>query len=146
MTDTALPKDTIPKSYAPSEVEGEILSRWEAANLGHCEANANGNPFCILIPPPNVTAALHVGHALNGTLQDLLTRWHRMRGFATLWMPGTDHAGIATQSVVEKRLLQQEKKKRTDFSREAFVERVQIVERRIRGNNSQPVAPIRFFM
>ncbi|MBC8201135.1 MAG: valine--tRNA ligase [Planctomycetes bacterium] len=125
MTDTALSKATIPKSYVPSDVEGEILSKWDAANIGHCDANAKGKPFCILIPPPNVTAALHVGHALNGTLQDLLTRWHRMRGFATLWMPGTDHAGIATQSVVEKRLLQQENKKRTDFTREAFVERVQ---------------------
>ena len=125
MADTTLSKDTIPKSYAPSEIEADILARWEAANIGHCEANADGEPFSILIPPPNVTAALHVGHALNGTLQDLLTRWHRMKGFATLWMPGTDHAGIATQTVVEKRLMQLEGKKRTDFSRVEFVSRVQ---------------------
>ncbi len=125
MSDTALSKDTIPKSYAPSDVEAEILSRWEDGNIGHCEADADGNPYCIIIPPPNVTSALHVGHALDGTLQDILIRWHRMKGDATLWMPGTDHAGIATQTVVEKRLMQQEGKKRTDFTREAFVERVQ---------------------
>ena len=125
MTDMALSNDTIPKSYAPSDVEAGILSKWKAENVGHCQAGTKGSPFCILIPPPNVTSALHVGHALNGTLQDILIRWHRMKGDATLWMPGTDHAGIATQSVVEKRLLQQEGKKRTDFTREAFVERVQ---------------------
>ena len=117
--------DSIPKSYAPSEVEADILAKWESANIGHCEVDADGKPFSILIPPPNVTAALHLGHALNGTLQDLLIRWHRMRGFATMWMPGTDHAGIATQSIVEKRLLQQENKKRTDFTRNEFVQRVQ---------------------
>ena len=125
MTDMDLSNDTIPKSYAPSDVEAGILSKWKAENVGHCQAGTKGSPFCILIPPPNVTSALHVGHALNGTLQDILIRWHRMKGDATLWMPGTDHAGIATQSVVEKRLLQQEGKKRTDFTREAFVERVQ---------------------
>ena len=125
MPDTVFSKDSIPKSYAPSEVEGEILAKWENGDIGHCEADAEGKPFSILIPPPNVTAALHLGHALNGTLQDILTRWHRMQGYATMWIPGTDHAGIATQSVVEKRLMQQENKKRTDFSREDFVARVQ---------------------
>ncbi len=121
----AISKDTIPKSYAPTDVEAEILTRWNTYKIGHCDANDRRNPFCILIPPPNVTSALHVGHALDGTLQDILIRWHRMKGDATLWMPGTDHAGIATQSVVEKRLMQQEAKKRTDFTREAFVGRVQ---------------------
>jgi valyl-tRNA synthetase len=125
MTDTALDKNTIPKSYAPSEVEGGILSKWERENIGHCETDTVGNTFTVLIPPPNVTAPLHLGHALNNTLQDILVRWHRMKGDATLWMPGTDHAGIATQTVVEKRLLAQEGKKRTDFTREEFVNRVQ---------------------
>lgn len=131
MTDTALDKNTIPKSYAPSDVEGDILSKWETENIGHCEAGAAGTPgtpgtpYCILIPPPNVTSALHLGHALDGTLQDILIRWRRMNGDATLWMPGTDHAGIATQSVVEKRLMLLEGKKRTHFTREEFVERVQ---------------------
>ena len=125
MSDTVFSADSIPKSYAPSEVEGEILSRWQTSNIGHCRSDEAGSPFSILIPPPNVTAPLHLGHALNNTLQDVLVRWHRMRGDATLWMPGTDHAGIATQTVVEKRLLQQDGKKRTDFSRESFVARVQ---------------------
>ena len=71
--------------------------------------------YTIVIPPPNVTAALHLGHALNNTLQDILIRWHRMQGFNTLWMPGTDHAGIATQTVVEKRLLKEQGKRRTEF-------------------------------
>ena len=125
MTEAAFSMDTIPKSYAPSEVEAGIIAKWDKANLGHCEADATGTPFTILIPPPNVTAPLHLGHALNNTLQDVLIRWHRMKGDATLWMPGTDHAGIATQTVVEKRLLQNEGKKRTDFSRVEFVARVQ---------------------
>jgi len=125
MSDTAFSIDSIPKSYAPSEVEAGILSRWEAANVGHCDTQSNKKPFTILIPPPNVTAPLHLGQALNNTLQDVLIRWHRMQGDATLWMPGTDHAGIATQTVVEKRLFQQEGKKRTDFSRDDFVSRVQ---------------------
>ncbi|HIB01866.1 MAG TPA: valine--tRNA ligase, partial [Phycisphaerales bacterium] len=96
MTDTAFSIDTIPKSYAPSEVEAGIISKWDKANLGHSSADTAGKPFTILIPPPNVTAPLHLGHALNNTLQDVLIRWHRMTGHATLWMPGTDHAGIAT--------------------------------------------------
>ncbi|MBT4529936.1 MAG: valine--tRNA ligase [Phycisphaerae bacterium] len=114
----------MPKSYAPSDVEGEILIRWAEANVGHCDGSAEGTPFSVLIPPPNVTAPLHLGHALNNTLQDVLVRWHRMKGNATLWMPGTDHAGIATQTVVEKRILQQEGKKRTDFTRDEFISRV----------------------
>ena len=125
MADLTFTTDMIPKSYAPCDIEAGILSRWDEANLGHCEADAEGTPFSILIPPPNVTAPLHLGQALNNTLQDVLTRWHRMKGNATLWMPGTDHAGIATQTVVEKRLMQQEGKKRTDFSRADFVSRVQ---------------------
>ena len=125
MADLMFSSDTIPKSYAPSEIEAGILDQWDEANIGHCEADADGAPFSILIPPPNVTAPLHLGQALNNTLQDVLTRWHRMKGCATLWMPGTDHAGIATQTVVEKRIMQQEGKKRTDFSRAEFVSRVQ---------------------
>lgn len=114
----------LPKSYNPSEWEPEIDRRWQQARAFHAEPGGDRPPFCIFIPPPNVTAALHVGHALNNTLQDILARRARMRGFNTLWMPGTDHAGIATQTVVEKRLLQQGKR-RTDFTREAFVAQVQ---------------------
>ena len=121
----AFVKDSMPKSYAPSAVESEIIDKWGEANVGHCLPQTDMTPFSILIPPPNVTAPLHLGHALNNTLQDVLIRWHRMLGDASLWMPGTDHAGIATQTVVEKRLIQQENKKRTDFEREEFVAQVQ---------------------
>jgi valyl-tRNA synthetase len=87
--------------------------------------SGEAEPYCILMPPPNVTAALHLGHALNGSLQDVLVRAHRMKGFETLWLPGTDHAGIATQTVVEKRVLADEGKRRTDFERAEFVEKIQ---------------------
>ena len=108
----------------PTDAEGVVRARWDDARCFHAEPSAPGEAYTIFIPPPNVTAALHLGHAFNNSLQDLLTRYHRMKGANTLWMPGTDHAGIATQTVVEKRLLLQGKK-RTDFTREAFVENVQ---------------------
>ena len=112
------------KAYAFREAEPQVRQRWNESRCFHAVPGTAAQPFCILIPPPNVTAALHLGHAFNNSLQDVLVRWHRMRGFATLWMPGTDHAGIATQAVVEKRLLA-EGKRRTDFTREQFVARVQ---------------------
>ena len=114
----------LPKAYAPAEAEPAARARWDAAGCFHALPSQPGDPYAIFIPPPNVTAALHLGHAFNNSLQDLLARYHRMRGANTLWMPGTDHAGIATQTVVEKRLMLQGKK-RTDFTREAFVEKVQ---------------------
>jgi len=115
----------LPKAYNPAEAEPEIARRWQQARAFHAEPGAAGEPtFAIFIPPPNVTAALHLGHALNNTLQDILVRRARMRGFNTLWMPGTDHAGIATQTVVEKRLMQQGKR-RSDFTRDAFIAFVQ---------------------
>ena len=84
------------KSYAPAEAEAEVRAKWEAADAFHAEpSDGDERAYCIVIPPPNVTAPLHLGHALNNTLQDCLIRYHRMRGFITLWMPGTDHAGIA---------------------------------------------------
>ncbi|MFM7480953.1 MAG: class I tRNA ligase family protein, partial [Planctomycetota bacterium] len=112
------------KSYVPAEHEPAILQRWADARCFHAEVGAAGEPYSIFIPPPNVTAALHLGHALNNTLQDVLARTARMRGRNTLWMPGTDHAGIATQAVVERRL-QMQGKRRTDFTREEFVAKVQ---------------------
>ncbi|MFO0963112.1 MAG: valine--tRNA ligase [Phycisphaerales bacterium] len=114
----------LPKAYTPAQAEQVAWSRWNDARCFHAEPADPGAPYCIFIPPPNVTAALHLGHALNNTLQDVLTRYHRMRGMDALWMPGTDHAGIATQTVVEKRLLQQGKR-RTDFARADFVAKVQ---------------------
>ena len=119
MTHTAT---SLPRVYSPAESEPAIRQNWETAGLGHVDPPTTPGTACysIVIPPPNVTSALHLGHALNGTLQDILIRYHRMRGAATLWLPGTDHAGIATQTVVEKRL-QQSGRRRTDMSRDEFV-------------------------
>ena len=109
------------KVYAPHEIERRIYERWETN--GWFAPSGRGAPFCIMIPPPNVTGTLHMGHAFNHTLMDTLTRYHRMRGEDTLWQPGTDHAGIATQMVVERQL-EAEGLGRARLGREAFVERV----------------------
>ncbi|MEX2552101.1 MAG: valine--tRNA ligase [Actinomycetota bacterium] len=113
----------IPKVYDPSEVEARLYKRWENKGYFRAEVDANKEPFCIVIPPPNVTGVLHIGHALDNTLQDVLVRFKRMQGFATLWLPGTDHAGIATQNVVEREL-RLKGLSRHDLGREEFVERV----------------------
>ena len=113
------------KVYSPADVESEISEKWADTGVFHAEPSTDGSkPYSVVIPPPNVTAALHLGHALNNTLQDVLVRFHRMRGFNTMWMPGTDHAGIATQTVVEKRLLSQGIK-RLEMGREAFIDKTQ---------------------
>ena len=113
------------KTFDANEAEQRIYEAWESAGCFRAGANARpgADPFCIMIPPPNVTGSLHMGHAFNNTLQDILVRWHRMRGFDTLWQPGQDHAGIATQMVVERQLAE-EGRKRTDFSREDFLAKV----------------------
>lgn len=113
------------KSFDPKSFEKQIANKWKDSKAFHADPSKDGDSYTIVIPPPNVTAALHLGHALNNTLQDILIRWARMRGCNTLWMPGTDHAGIATQTVVEKRILKEEGKRRTDFERDDFVARVQ---------------------
>ena len=113
------------KLYDPTQVENQMYQKWESAGAFTANTSDERESFCMVIPPPNVTAALHLGHALNNTLQDVIARYKRMGQFATLWMPGTDHAGIATQTVVEKRILASEGKKRTDFEREEFVTRIQ---------------------
>jgi valyl-tRNA synthetase len=109
------------KVYAPQEIERRIYERWESH--GWFAPRGRGAPYCIMIPPPNVTGTLHMGHAFQHTLMDALTRYHRMRGADTLWQPGTDHAGIATQMVVERQL-NAAGQRRTDLGREAFIERV----------------------
>jgi valyl-tRNA synthetase len=109
------------KTYSPQEIERRIYERWEAS--GWFAPSGVGEPFCIMIPPPNVTGTLHMGHAFQHTLMDALTRYHRMRGDDTLWQPGTDHAGIATQMVVERQI-NADGRTRHDLGREAFVERV----------------------
>jgi valyl-tRNA synthetase len=112
-----------PKSYNPKEAEQKWYGFWVEKGYFRPEANPGGEPYCIVIPPPNVTGSLHMGHALNATLQDVLVRWKRMQGHAALWLPGTDHAGIATQNVVERQLTS-ENLDRHDLGREAFIERV----------------------
>ncbi len=113
------------KTFNAKEAEGRIYRAWEQAGAFRAGANASREEsFCVMIPPPNVTGALHVGHAFNNTLQDILTRWHRMRGFHTLWQPGQDHAGIATQLQVEKMLAAQGNLGRRDLGREKFLEKV----------------------
>ena len=114
----------LPKQYAPQDAQRRWYQFWLDKGYFHADAASSRKPYCIVIPPPNVTGALHLGHALNNTLQDILIRWRRMQGYEVLWMPGTDHAGIATQAVVEKRLLQEEKKSRHDLGRAALVERI----------------------
>ena len=116
----------IENRYVPGAVEGRIYAAWEAAGAfraGRPE-RAKAEPYCIVIPPPNVTGSLHMGHALNNTLQDILCRFERMRGKDVLWQPGTDHAGIATQAVVERQLMERQQPGSREMGREAFIERV----------------------
>ncbi|MEM6482548.1 MAG: valine--tRNA ligase, partial [Pseudomonadota bacterium] len=124
----------IEKTFDAQEAEARITQAWETSGAFAAGANASRpETFSIVIPPPNVTGSLHMGHAFNNTLQDILTRWHRMRGFDTLWQPGTDHAGIATQMVVERELAQTNRR-RTDMSREEFVGLVWEQKKKSRGN------------
>ncbi len=118
-----MPVQELPKTYEPKAVEDKWYSLWEKAGLFHADADADRRPYCIVIPPPNVTGSLHMGHALNATLQDILIRWRRMSGDNTLWVPGTDHAGIATQNVVERQLAGQNTD-RHQLGRERFIEKV----------------------
>ncbi len=111
------------KGYEPREVETKWYSTWEGNGYFHADETSAKPGYSIVIPPPNVTGVLHMGHALNNTLQDILARWKRMTGHEVLWMPGTDHAGIATQNVVEKQLAS-EGKDRHQLGREGFIERV----------------------
>jgi valyl-tRNA synthetase len=114
----------LPTRYDPAKVEERWYAHWLEKGHFNSEPRPEKKPYTIVIPPPNVTGALHMGHALNNTLQDILIRWRRMQGYETLWMPGTDHAGIATQAVVEKQIAKTEKKTRQEIGREAFLERV----------------------
>ncbi|MEM6333525.1 MAG: valine--tRNA ligase [Planctomycetota bacterium] len=138
MSATQAAESALPSTYDPRAVEPRVAERWNAADAFHATPHTDidcaRSPFVICIPPPNVTAALHLGHALNNTLQDVLTRYHRMLGDNAVWLPGTDHAGIATQTVVDKRLKQAGDKSLIDYKRdelegkpgrEHFIEKVQ---------------------
>lgn len=113
------------KTFDASEAEARLYKAWEDSGAFKAGANASReDTFCVMIPPPNVTGSLHMGHAFNNTLQDILVRWHRMRGFDTLWQPGTDHAGIATQMVTEREMAANGEPSRREMGREAFLDRV----------------------
>jgi len=116
-------KKELAATFSPAEIEGRLYKKWQDAGYFKADAKSKKPPFTIVIPPPNVTGSLHIGHALDHTIQDLLIRMKRMKGFEALWLPGMDHAGIATQNVVEKQLATQGKS-RHDLGREAFVEKV----------------------
>jgi valyl-tRNA synthetase len=121
--DERMPESPLTPTYDPAPVEARWSSFWERRGFFRVDASQSGHAYCIVIPPPNITGSLHLGHALNNTLQDILIRWRRMCGDAALWIPGTDHAGIATQNVVERQLTA-ENKTREQLGRQAFVERV----------------------
>jgi valyl-tRNA synthetase len=114
----------IARNYDPASIEAQASRIWIDERCFAADPKAAGEPYSIVIPPPNVTGALHLGHAINNTLQDILTRTHRMRGFNAVWIPGIDHAGIATQAVVEKQLKEKENKTRHDLGREELVRRI----------------------
>ena len=117
-------KKELPKQYDPKQVENQIYEMWMENDCFKAEADPDKKPYSIVMPPPNVTGQLHMGHALDSTLQDILTRYKRMEGYSALWLPGTDHAGIATQIKVEEELRVKEGKTRYDLGREKFLERV----------------------
>src|SRR5690606_34049121 len=108
------------KSFDYQQQEPEIYKKWQASGIFHAEIDEAKKPFTIIMPPPNVNGVLHAGHALEVSLQDLMTRYHRMKGYSALWLPGVDHAGIATQIAFEKKL-SEEGKTRFDLGREEFV-------------------------
>ena len=117
-----MPKE-LPPAYNPKKVEGEIYQLWEKSGYFNPDNLPAVQSYTIVVPPPNVTGSLHLGHALNATIQDILIRKKRMEGYKTLWLPGTDHAGIATQNVVEKDLKKQGLN-RHDLGREKFLEKI----------------------
>src|SRR5687767_7058397 len=114
----------LPKQYDPHDAQRRWYAFWNERGYFHSRPDPARQPHTIVIPPPNVTGALHLGHALNNTLQDVLPRWRRAQGLNALWVPGPDHAGIATQAVVERLVFQQEKKTRRDLGRDELVKRI----------------------
>src|SRR3990172_2742282 len=131
------------QAYDPQRVEADWYARWEQAGVFRPEVNPGGEPFCIVIPPPNVTGSLHMGHALDQSIQDLIIRRKRMQGYAALWLPGTDHAGIATQIVVERELAK-EGLTRTELGRERFIEQVWMWKARSGGAITQQIRRMGF--
>ena len=111
------------KTYSPKDFEDRIYQSWEESKAFHAEVDEDKKPFTIVMPPPNITGQLHMGHALDQTLQDVLTRWKRMQGFSALWLPGTDHASIATEVKVVEKIRAEEGKSKEELGREEFLKR-----------------------
>src|ERR1700675_726384 len=130
------------KTYDPKSVEPKWYARWIDNRDFEADAKSSKPPFSIVIPPPNVTGVLTLGHVLNNTIQDVLARRARMNGFEVLWLPGTDHAGVASQTAVEKHLRQTEKKTRHDLGREEFLRRVLDWQDKHGGIFSEKVKPL----
>ena len=129
--------EPLEKVYNPAEIEQKWYDYWEAHSLFQADADSDRPPYSIVIPPPNITGSLHMGHALNNTMQDILIRAKRMQGYNALWMPGTDHAGIATQNVVERMLAAEGQDRHTRRPGSLYRARL-AVERRIRRPHYQP--------
>src|ERR1700753_1419206 len=119
-----IPMPELAKAYEPQQVEDRLYAKWQDGGWFRANPKSAKKPYSIVMPPPNVTGKLTLGHVLNNTIQDILARKARMEGKEVLWLPGTDHAGLATQTAVEKHLRANEKKTRHDFTREEFVQRV----------------------
>ena len=119
------------KRFNFKDVESELLQSWDSKGTFKFKIQKDNHPFCIMMPPPNVTGSLHMGHALTFTLQDILIRYNKKLGSNVLWQPGTDHAGIATEIVVERQLEKKEKKTKKRFSREEFIQEIWDWKRRI---------------
>ena len=115
--------NNIPSKYNPKEFEEKIYNIWMEENCFRAEVNPDKKPFTIVMPPPNITGQLHMGHALDMTLQDVLTRWKRMEGFEALWLPGSDHASIATEVKVVEKIKKEEGKSKEELGREEFLKR-----------------------
>ena len=111
------------KTYDPKDFEDRIYSKWEEKGAFHAERNPDKTPYAIVMPPPNITGQLHMGHALDQTLQDVLTRWKRLEGFSALWLPGSDHASIATEVKVAEKLREEEGREKEEIGREEFLKR-----------------------
>ncbi len=136
--------EELAKAYDPSAVEQKWYKFWEEGGLFKPDPAAK-DPFTIVIPPPNITGSLHMGHALNNSIQDLLIRYKRMKGFRALWVPGTDHAGIATQNVVEREL-KKEGKRKEDLGREKFIEKVWEWKKEYGGENNPAIKKAGLFL
>ena len=119
-------ENNLAKTYNPKEFEDRIYSTWEESGAFRAEVNPDKKPFTIVMPPPNITGQLHMGHALDQTLQDVLTRFKRMQGYSALWLPGSDHASIATEVKVVNRIREEEGLEKEDLGREEFLSLIHI--------------------